>query len=65
MAFTATACKNSSDGSCDESLLIKASEKNRKNVGGPAQVVVNSIYFLIFIHIKNSVALNEKITLFF
>ncbi|OQY58886.1 MAG: hypothetical protein B6245_09455 [Desulfobacteraceae bacterium 4572_88] len=33
--------------------------------GGPAQVVMNSIYFLIFIHIINSVALNGKIMLFF
>ncbi|OQY52663.1 MAG: hypothetical protein B6245_23475 [Desulfobacteraceae bacterium 4572_88] len=32
--------------------------------GDPAQVVVNSIYFLIFIHIRNSVALNGKIMLF-
>ncbi|OQY55104.1 MAG: hypothetical protein B6245_20310 [Desulfobacteraceae bacterium 4572_88] len=35
-----------------------------KKIGGPAQVVVNSIYFLIFIHIRNSVALNGKIMLF-
>ncbi|OQY55648.1 MAG: hypothetical protein B6245_19475, partial [Desulfobacteraceae bacterium 4572_88] len=28
-------------------------------------MVVNSIYFLIFIHIRNPVALNEKIMLFF
>ncbi len=32
MAFTAIACQNSSDESCDEPLLIKASEKIRKNV---------------------------------
>jgi len=35
-----------------------------REFGGPAQVVVNSIYFLIFIHIRNSVALNGKIMLF-
>ena len=54
-------------GTGKSSLLyrIEGQGFSDKRLGGPAQIVVNDIYFLIFIHIRNPVALNEKIMLFF